>query len=165
MANVDSTRRSAYKGYHEGGLTVKKMAFLSEISFARSGDKGDACSIGLMAKTSKAYKTLIREVNRENIKKHFGGMVKGDVELYPMPNIAALHVVLRNALGGGATRNTRYDQTGKAMGQALLRMKVEVEEEELAEAQEATNKIFEKYGRAWEYGIKPGRNDKDKLPS
>lgn len=129
---------------------MEKKVFLSEISFARSGDKGDVCSIGLIAKTSKAYETLIREVNPENVKKHFGGMVKGDVELYPMPNIAALQVILRNALGGGATRSTRYDQTGKAMGQALLRMKVEVEEEVLAEAQEATKKIFEKYGRAWD---------------
>jgi hypothetical protein len=128
---------------------VEKKVFLSEISFARSGDKGDVCSIGLMAKTSRAYETLIREVNSENVKKHFGGMVKGDVELYPMPNIAALHVILRNALGGGATRSTRYDQTGKAMGQALLRMKVRVDEEVLAEAKEVTKKIFEKYGKAW----------------
>ena len=66
-----------------------------------------------------------------------------------MPNVECLHVVLRNALGGGATRTLRYDQTGKAMGQALLRMEVEVEDQVLIQARNAMKGIYEKYGRAW----------------
>jgi hypothetical protein len=122
---------------------------LEEISFARSGDKGDVCSVGLIAKTSKAYETLIREVTQEKIKDHFGDMVKGDVELYPMQNVECLHVVLRKALGGGATKTLRYDQTGKAMGQALLRMEVEVENDVLTEARQTMKNIFKTYGKAW----------------
>jgi hypothetical protein len=122
---------------------------LEEISFARSGDKGDVCSVGLIAKTSKAYETLIREVTQEKIKDHFGDMVKGGVELYPMPNVECLHVVLRKALGGGATKTLRYDQTGKAMGQALLRMEVEVENDVLTEARQTMKNIFKTYGKAW----------------
>jgi len=129
---------------------VKKRIRLEEICFARSGDKGDTCSIGLMAKTENAYQTLLEEVTAEKIKHHFGNMVKGGVELYPMPKVHCLHVVLRQALGGGATKTLRYDQTGKAMGQALLRMEVEVEAPVLTEARAATEKIFEKYGRAWD---------------
>lgn len=128
---------------------MKRSVRLEEISFARSGDKGDVCSVGLIAKTSKAYETLINEVTADKIKSHFGDMVKGDVELYPMPNVGCLHVVLRNALGGGATRTLRYDQTGKAMGQALLRMEVEVEDQVLTQARNAMKGIYEKYGRAW----------------
>ncbi len=129
---------------------MKERIRLDEISFARSGDKGDACSIGLMAKTGNAYEALLKEVTVDRVKSHFGDMVKGDVELYPMPKINCLHVVLRRALGGGATQTLRYDQTGKAMGQALLRMEVEVDTELLSEARAATEKIFEKYGRAWD---------------
>ena len=128
---------------------MKRRVRLEEISFARSGDKGDVCSVGLIAKTPKAYETLINEVTADKIKNHFGDMVKGDVELYPMPNVECLHVVLRNALGGGATRTLRYDQTGKAMGQALLRMEVEVEDQVLTQARNAMKGIYEKYGRAW----------------
>jgi hypothetical protein len=122
---------------------------LEEISFARSGDKGDVCSVGLIAKTSKSYDTMIREVTKEKIKDHFGDMVKGGVELYPMPNVECLHVVLRKALGGGATKTLRYDQTGKAMGQALLRMEVEVENDVLTEARQTMKNIFKTYGKAW----------------
>lgn len=128
---------------------MKRRVRLEEISFARSGDKGDVCSVGLIAKTPKAYETLIDEVTADKIKSHFGDMVKGDVELYPMPNVKCLHVVLRNALGGGATRTLRYDQTGKAMGQALLRMQVEVEDQVLTQARNAMKGIYEKHGRAW----------------
>ena len=54
-------------------------------------------------------------------------MVKGEVKIYEMPNINALEVVMYGALGGGAPRTLRFDQTGKSMGQALLRMEVEIE--------------------------------------
>ena len=128
---------------------MKKRVRLEEISFARSGDKGDICSAGLIAKTSQAYKTMVDEVTQEKIKRHFGSMVKGSVELYPMPGVECLHVVLRNALGGGSTRTLRYDQTGKAMGQAILRMEVEVEEDVLTEARQTMEKIYHKYGKAW----------------
>jgi hypothetical protein len=130
-------------------LIVKKRVRLEEISFARSGDKGDTCSAGLIAKTSRAYKTLVDEVTPEKIKRHFGSMVKGNVELYPMPAVECLHVVLRNALGGGSTKTLRYDQTGKAMGQALLRMEVEVADDVLTEARQTMERIYDKYGKAW----------------
>jgi hypothetical protein len=128
---------------------VKTKVRLEEISFARSGDKGDVCSVGLIAKTSKSYDTMIHEITPEKIKSHFGDMVKGGVELYPMPNVECLHVVLRKALGGGATKTLRYDQTGKAMGQALLRMEVEVENDVLTEARQTMKNIFKTYGKAW----------------
>ena len=55
-------------------------------------------------------------------------MVKGNVEVYEMPNLLAIKVVMRNALGGGATKTLRWDETGKAMATAILRMEVEVPE-------------------------------------
>lgn len=128
---------------------AKRSVPLAELCFARSGDKGDVCSVGLLAVTPRAYRAVVGSVRADAIRKHFGDMVKGEVELYPMPNIDCLHVVLRRALGGGATRTLRYDQTGKAMGNALLRMEVEVDEAIVSEARAATEEIFAKYGRAW----------------
>ncbi|MFN8497918.1 MAG: hypothetical protein U0641_08685 [Anaerolineae bacterium] len=106
---------------------MSHMKQLRELAFVRSGDKGDVCSVGLLAFDDDAYTLLAREVTPERIKEHFRDMVKGPVEIYPMPNINALHIVLRNALDGGATRTLRFDQTGKAMSTALLRMEIPAE--------------------------------------
>jgi hypothetical protein len=100
---------------------------LKDLAYARSGDKGDKCNVGLLAKDEHAYKLLQRELTPERIKEHYGSMVKGEVEIHAMPNINALNVVLHGALGGGATRTLRWDQTGKSMGNALLRLELEVD--------------------------------------
>jgi len=108
-------------------MTTKQ---LRELAFARSGDKGDICQVNLLAFDDHAYAILAREVTPERVKAHFGDMVKGDVEIYPMPKINSLEIVLRNALGGGATRTLLFDQTGKSMSTALLRMRVPVSDED-----------------------------------
>lgn len=102
------------------------MKELRELAYARSGDKGDVANIGLLAFNEENYEIIRRQVTPERVKRHFGEMVKGPVEIYEMPNINALVIILRNAIDGGATRTLRFDQTAKAMGTALLRMTVEV---------------------------------------
>jgi hypothetical protein len=104
-----------------------KKVRLKDLAYARSGDKGDVSNIGLMAFNKENYEIIKREVTPEKVKEHFKGMVKGNVKIYEMPNLDSLEVVLYNALGGGATRTLRLDQTGKSMGQALLWMEIEVE--------------------------------------
>ena len=118
---------------------------LKELAFARSGDKGDVSNIGLMAKNAESYNVMKKEVTPEQIKKYFGNMVKGDVKIWPMDNINALEVVLYNALGGGATRTLRLDQTGKSMCGALLRMKIEADEDVVARARASEEQILSKY--------------------
>jgi len=110
---------------------AKKKIKLSEICYYRSGDKGDISNIGLMAKTDKAYEIIKREVTPERIKAHFKDWVKGDVIIYPMDNLQSLEIMMYGALGGGATKTLRIDQTGKAMGNGLSKMEVEVDESEL----------------------------------
>lgn len=100
---------------------------LREIAYVRSGDKGDVCTIGLLALSAQNFEIIRSQVTPEKVKAFFGPMVKGAVEIYPLPSIHALEVVVRNALGGGATRTLRFDQTGKAMGTALLRMELQLD--------------------------------------
>lgn len=108
-------------------MTVRKIA-LKDLAYARSGDKGDICNIGLIALDDDSYKLLESKVTPERVKEHFRGMVKGNIVIYPMPNINALQIVMHNALDGGATRSVRFDQTGKSMATAILRMEIEVGE-------------------------------------
>jgi len=120
LENLAKGENKEERGKH---MTMKQ---LRELAFARSGDKGDICNVGLLAFDEKAYEIIAREVTPERIKAHFGEMVRGDVEIYPLPKVNALEIVLRNALGGGATRTLIFDQTGKSMSTALLRMQVPV---------------------------------------
>ena len=118
---------------------------LTDLAYARSGDKGDVCNIGLMAKTKNIYDFLYKTITPEKVKDHFKGMVKGDVEIYPVPNIDSLEIVLRRSLDGGATCTLRFDQTGKSMCTALLRMAVDADESLIQEGKEATEAIEKKY--------------------
>jgi len=124
---------------------MKKIQ-LNDIAFARSGDKGDVCNIGVMAKNKNIYNFLVKAITPEKVKEHFKGMVKGDVEIYPMPNLDSLEIILRQSLGGGATCTLRFDQTGKSMCCALLRMEIDVEDSLLAEAKEVDASIMKQYG-------------------
>jgi phosphoribosylaminoimidazole-succinocarboxamide synthase len=126
-------------------LIVKKV-LLRELAFARSGDKGDVSDIGIMAKSKNIYDLLVKTLTPEKIKEHFKGMVKGDVEVYPMPNINSIEIVLRQALGGGATCTLRFDQTGKSIGQALLRLQVEADDSLVQEAEEVDASIRKRFG-------------------
>ena len=105
---------------------MKKTRFV-DIADARSGDKGDICNIGLMAKTKNDYELIKKKVTSEKVKEFFGDMVLGPVKIYPMDNIESLEIVMYGALGGGVTRSLRIDGTGKSMCQALLRMEIEAD--------------------------------------
>ena len=97
---------------------------LADIAYIRSGDKGDICTAGLIAKRPEDYALLKASVSPERVRAHYGEWITRDVNCYPMDNIEAVVVVMEGALGGGATRTLRLDQTGKALGHALLRMPV-----------------------------------------
>jgi len=60
------------------------------------------------------------------IRDSYKDLAKGEVKVYEMPNIDALQVVMYNALGGGATKTLRWDETGKSMCLAMLYMEIEV---------------------------------------
>ena len=97
---------------------------LKDICYIRSGDKGDICTAGLIATRPEHYALLRASVTPEKVRALYGEWIRGPVHCYPMDNIEAMVVVMQGALGGGATRTLRLDQTGKALGHALLRLPV-----------------------------------------
>ena len=100
---------------------------LSQLAHTRSGDKGDTCNVGVIAFREEDYPILAREVTAERVKRHFGEMVRGEVERFELPNLGALNFLLHGALGGGGTVSLRIDAQGKTFGAALLAMEVETE--------------------------------------
>ena len=51
-----------------------------DLAHGRSGDKGDVCNVGLVARDADAYRMLRRELTPARVKEHFGDLVKGEVE-------------------------------------------------------------------------------------
>jgi len=103
---------------------------LVKLAHARSGDKGDTANVGLIALRDEIYPLLVREVTAERVKDHFKGICKGDVERFELPNLGALNFLLHHSLGGGGTLSLMTDAQGKTFSTALLRMWIDIPEEE-----------------------------------
>ena len=103
---------------------------LVKLAHARSGDKGDTANVGLIALSEDIYPILDREVTADAVKRHFGRMVKGDVERFELPNLGALNFLLHESLGGGGTLSLMTDAQGKTFSTALLRMYIDLTDEE-----------------------------------
>ncbi|MBI3818813.1 MAG: hypothetical protein HY286_09005 [Planctomycetes bacterium] len=99
---------------------------LSEIAYARSGDKGDGSNVGIAAYTNEGYEILRRELTAARVKQHFAGIALGDVDRYEAPNMLALNFILHDSLGGGGSESLKTDAQGKTHGIGLLRMEIEV---------------------------------------
>lgn len=99
---------------------------LKDIAHARSGDKGDAGNVGVIAYSDKEYEIIKKYLTVERVKEHFKGICFGDVERYELPNLRAINFLLHNTLGGGGTVSLKYDAQGKILASAMLRIVIEI---------------------------------------
>jgi len=100
---------------------------LIDIAHGRSGDKGDAGNVGVLAYDDKGYEIIKKYLTEEKVKEHFKGICLGKVERFELPNIRALNFLLHNTLGGGGTVSLKHDAQGKTLATAMLRMELDVE--------------------------------------
>ncbi len=103
---------------------------LTKLAHARSGDKGDTANVGLIALRAEFYPLLVREVTAARVKEHFKEICQGKVERFELPNLGALNFLLHESLGGGGTLSLMTDAQGKTFSTALLRMKIEITDDE-----------------------------------
>jgi len=103
---------------------------LVKLAHARSGDKGDTANVGLIALKDEYYSLLVREVTAVKVKEHFDGICKGKVERFELENLKALNFLLHESLDGGGTLSLMTDAQGKTFSTALLRMEIDVAEDE-----------------------------------
>jgi hypothetical protein len=100
---------------------------LIQLARARSGDKGGAANVGVVARTPAAYALLRDVLTADRVEAFFRRSGVGRVVRYELPNLLAFNFVLPRVLGeGGGSLSLRTDAQGKALGQALLEMTIEV---------------------------------------
>jgi hypothetical protein len=105
-------------------LYTKYTVRVGELAHARSGDKGNTANVGVIAYTPEAYEWLREELTPDVVRDHFRSVAQGEVERFELPNLLALNFLLNDVLGGGGSRSLRVDAQGKALGQAILQLRI-----------------------------------------
>lgn len=100
---------------------------LSAVAHGRSGDKGDTCNIGIIARHPAVYPWLKENTTAQWVKEAFRGIASGEVERFEVPNIDALNFLLHGCLGGGGTLSLHIDAQGKTYSHALLSIEVTID--------------------------------------
>jgi hypothetical protein len=100
---------------------------LGQIARARSGDKGSSANIGVIARSDAAFALLRDALTAQQVEAFFKPLGVATVVRYELPNLLAFNFVLPGVLGaGGGSLSLRTDAQGKALGQALLEMMIDV---------------------------------------
>lgn len=102
---------------------------LVKLAWCRSGDKGNASNIGVIARKPEYLPYIRAAVNEQTVRAWMTHVLDGDnsvVTRYELPGFHALNFLMSNALGGGGIASLRIDPQGKALGQQLLEIPVQV---------------------------------------
>lgn len=107
-----------------GARTVVPLSWLC---LARSGDKGDTCNVGVIARSPEIYSWMVDHLTPDFVAQRFEGVCRGAVERFEVPNLLALNFLLHESLGGGGTLSLLLDAQGKTYAQYLLAAEVAVD--------------------------------------
>jgi len=93
---------------------------LIALAVGRSGDKGNAANIGIIARKPEYLPWLRAALMEDVVRDWFEHNGVRKVERYDLPGMHALNFVLHDALGGGGVASLRVDAQGKAFAQMLM---------------------------------------------
>lgn len=103
---------------------------LIELAWGRSGDKGDAFNIGIIARRPEYLGWIRQALDPEALLGWFAHEFEGAsdpaVHRYEVPGLSAINLHFLNSLGGGQFASLRLDPLAKGKAQQLLDMPVKV---------------------------------------
>ncbi len=102
---------------------------LHRLAHSRTGDKGNASNISLIAYKPEFFSLLVAQVTEENVRELFRHRNPSSVRRYVLPKLGAMNFVLEDVLDGGVNDSLNLDSHGKTLSFLLLSMKIEVPEE------------------------------------
>ncbi len=127
-----STQRNAEVAAGAPQDRVTRRLPLGTFVHARSGDKGGDANIGLWVdRSSNAAERvawLTKLITPERIKELVPEAADLEVEVYPLPNLGAVNVLIRGLLGDGVAASSRFDPQAKALGEWLRSRHVSITE-------------------------------------
>jgi hypothetical protein len=102
------------------------QALLGQIATARSGDKGAASNVGVIAPDLITYEFLRDTLTTDRVAAHFSAICRGRVDRYELPNLYVLNFILHDSLGGGGAASLKTDAQGKAHGLGMLYLSLDI---------------------------------------
>ncbi len=108
----------------ENTVTVPLIA----VALARSGDKGDNCNIGVIAREENYLPYIEAALTEQNLRDYFAHILTDNSTIYryQWPGLNAVNILIENCLGGGGMASLRIDPQGKAIAQQLLDLPVQI---------------------------------------
>ncbi|MEY8566245.1 acyclic terpene utilization AtuA family protein [Corynebacterium sp.] len=103
-----------------------RRAPLGLLADARSGDKGGSANIGLWTRDPEAYPWLLATVTPDSVRTLLPETAELDVEVYPLPRLNAVNIVVQDILGQGVAHGARFDPQGKGLGEWLRSRHVDI---------------------------------------
>lgn len=112
---------------------VTRRLPLGTFVYARSGDKGGDANIGLWVDQSRNGRErvawLTKVVTPNRIRELIPECADLEVEVYPLPNLGAVNVLIRGLLGDGVAASSRFDPQAKGLGEWLRSRHVSITED------------------------------------
>ena len=103
---------------------------LIDLAWARSGDKGDAFNVGVIARRPEYLPYLRAALTEPALRQWFAhefeGGARPEVRIYEVPGLNALNFHFLDALGGGQMASLRMDPLAKGKAQQLLDMPIAI---------------------------------------
>lgn len=118
--------------------TVTRRAALGTFVHARSGDKGGDANLGLWIRhgpdvSPEQYAArvqwLTKLITAKKIRELVPEAADLEVEIYILPNLGAVNVLIRGLLGRGVAASTRFDPQAKGLGEWVRSRMVHIQED------------------------------------
>ncbi len=99
---------------------------LRQLAHGRTGDKGNRCSISVIAYHDDLWPILLEQVGEGAVASHFALRKPVSIVRYLLPKLCAMNFVIDGILDGGVNDSLNLDSHGKALSFLLLDMPVAV---------------------------------------
>jgi len=111
---------------------VTRRLPLGTFVHARSGDKGGDANIGLWVDQSRRATEriawLTKFVTPDRVRELVPEAADLEVQVYPLPNLGAVNIVVRGLLGDGVAASGRFDPQAKGLGEWVRSRHVSITE-------------------------------------
>lgn len=101
---------------------------LRSLAHARAGDKGDRCSISLVAFDRTHWPALVEQVTPQRVAELFAYRRPTAVTRYLLPRLGAMNFVIDDVLDGGVNDSLNLDTHGKSLSSLLLTLPINLQE-------------------------------------
>jgi hypothetical protein len=109
-------------------MSAGQQVLLRSVAHGRTGDKGNRCSISVIAIDPAHWPVLVEQVTEERVAALFAYRRPSAVRRYLLPRLAAMNFVIDDILDGGVNESLNLDAHGKSLSSLLLTLSITIPE-------------------------------------